>query len=63
MLTCVGLYVNYINCTLISMFLLSFSRVSELELPVVVGYSVFRPRGKCPVNVHLTIGCVENNTL
>jgi hypothetical protein len=63
MLTCVGLYVNYINCTLISMLVLSFSRVSELEQPVVMGYSLVRPRGKCPVNVRLTIGYVGNNTL
>jgi len=37
--------------------------VNELELPVVMGCSVFRPRGKCSVNVRQTIGYVENNTL
>jgi hypothetical protein len=63
MLTCVGLYTSDINCILISLFSLRFSLVSDLELPVIMGYFVFRPRGKYSVNVRQTIGYVENNTL
>jgi len=45
------------------MFSWRFIRVSELELPVVMGCSVLRPRGECSMNVRQTIGHVENNTL